>query len=75
MAIAIAQQVATYLTRGVIRDAVNVPSISPELLEILSPYLTLCEKLGSLQAQLLTGAPPSMAIACGLTGIVVIWFA
>jgi D-3-phosphoglycerate dehydrogenase len=57
VAIAIAQQVVNYLSRGVIQDAVNVPSISPELLEVLGPYLTLCEKLGALQAQLLKAAP------------------
>jgi len=62
VAIAIAQQVVNYLTRGVIQDAVNVPSISPELLEVLGPYLTLCEKLGSLQAQLLTAAPREVEV-------------
>ena len=62
VAIAIAHQVVNYLTRGVIQDAVNVPSISPELLEVLSPYLTLCEKLGSLQGQVLTAAPDEVAI-------------
>ena len=62
VAIAIAQQVANYLNRGVIQDAVNVPSISPELLEVLGPYLTLCEKLGSLQGQMLTAAPLAVSI-------------
>jgi len=62
VAIAIAQQVVNYLTSGVIQDAVNVPSISPELLEVLGPYLVLAEKLGSLQAQLLSGAPSELAI-------------
>jgi D-3-phosphoglycerate dehydrogenase len=62
VAIAIAHQVVNYLTRGVIQDAVNVPSISPELLEVLGPYLTLCEKLGSLQGQVLTAAPDEVAI-------------
>jgi D-3-phosphoglycerate dehydrogenase len=62
VAIAIAHQVVNYLTRGVIQDAINVPSISPELLEVLSPYLTLCEKLGSLQGQILTAAPEEVAI-------------
>jgi len=62
VAIAIAQQVVNYLGRGVIQDAVNVPSISPELLEILGPYLTLCEKLGALQAQLLRTAPYEVTI-------------
>ncbi len=62
VAIAIAEQVVNYLTRGVIQDAVNVPSISPELLQVLSPYLTLAEKLGSLQGQMLTQAPSELAI-------------
>ncbi len=62
VAVAIARQVANYLTRGVIQDAVNVPSISPELLQVLSPYLTLCEKLGSLQGQMLRAAPRELAI-------------
>ena len=62
VAIAIAQQVVNYLSRGVIQDAINVPSISPELLEVLAPYLTLCEKLGALQAQLLQTAPYEVTI-------------
>ncbi|MCX8072362.1 MAG: phosphoglycerate dehydrogenase [Candidatus Binatia bacterium] len=62
VAVAIAQQVVNYLTRGVIQDAVNVPSMSPELLQVLSPYLTLAEKLGSLQGQMLTQAPRELAI-------------
>jgi D-3-phosphoglycerate dehydrogenase / 2-oxoglutarate reductase len=62
VAIAIAQQVVNFLSRGVIQDAVNVPSISTELLDVLGPYLTLCEKLGSLQAQLLAAAPREVAI-------------
>lgn len=62
VAVAIARQVVNFLTRGVIQDAVNVPSISPELLQVLSPYLTLCEKLGSLQGQMLTAAPREIAI-------------
>lgn len=62
VAIAIAQQVVNYLTSGVIQGAINVPSISPELLQVLGPYLTLGEKLGSLQAQLLSAAPREVAI-------------
>ncbi len=62
VAIAIAHQVVNYLVRGVIKDAVNVPSIGPEQLEILGPYLTLCDKLGTLQAQLLEAAPAEVEI-------------
>jgi D-3-phosphoglycerate dehydrogenase len=54
VAVAIAQQVADFLCRGVIQNAVNVPSLSPEVLRVLRPYLLLAEKLGALQAQLLT---------------------
>ena len=57
VAIAIAQQVVEFLTRGTIHNAVNVPSLSPEVLQVLRPYLTLAEKLGALAAQLAPGAP------------------
>jgi len=46
----------------VTRSAVNVPSVSPELLELLRPYLLLGEKIGSLQAQLLEEAPLQVTI-------------
>jgi D-3-phosphoglycerate dehydrogenase len=62
VAVAIAQQVVDYLVNGVIRDAVNVPSLSPELLEVLGPYLRLGEKLGALQAQIVSGAPLEVVI-------------
>ena len=39
VAIAIAEQVVDFLCRGVIQNAVNVPSITPELLQVLRPYL------------------------------------
>jgi D-3-phosphoglycerate dehydrogenase len=53
VAVAVAEQMVDFLTRGVIRYAVNMPSVSPELLNLLRPYLTLGEKLGSLQVQML----------------------
>jgi D-3-phosphoglycerate dehydrogenase / 2-oxoglutarate reductase len=48
----IADQIVAYLLYGSVKNAVNVPSISPELLSTLRPYATLVEKMGSLQAQL-----------------------
>jgi D-3-phosphoglycerate dehydrogenase / 2-oxoglutarate reductase len=62
VSVAIAEQVVNYLATGAIKDAVNVPSIGPEQLEVLGPYLTLCEKLGSLQGQLLAAAPAEVTI-------------
>ena len=36
----------------VIRNAVNAPSVEPEIYEKMQPHLELAERLGSLQAQL-----------------------
>jgi D-3-phosphoglycerate dehydrogenase len=66
VAVAIAQQVAEFLCRGVIQNAVNVPSLSPEVLQVLRPYLLLAEKLGALQAQLI--AEPPLELALHATG-------
>jgi D-3-phosphoglycerate dehydrogenase len=48
----VARQIVDFLQRGVIVNAVNVPSISNELLDTLRPYLALAEVLGSFEAQL-----------------------
>ncbi len=56
VAIAIAEQVRDFLTQGVIRNAVNVPSVSAEVLEQIRPYIVLGEKLGRFQGQLCPGA-------------------
>jgi len=55
VALAIAQQVADVLVRGLVRNAVNVPSVDAETLKELRPYLTLAEKMGSFLAQLAEG--------------------
>lgn len=65
VAIGVAEQVVDFLTRGVIRYAVNVPSVSPELLSALRPYLSLGERLGSLQVQMLATFPKEVHIEYG----------
>jgi D-3-phosphoglycerate dehydrogenase len=50
----IASQLVGYLQRGIIRNAVNFPSISSKAYDRLRPYLMLAEKLGTLQGQLCT---------------------
>lgn len=62
VAVAIAEQMVEFLLQNVTRNAVNVPSISADLLDVLGPYLRLGEKLGSLQAQLLEEAPKELSI-------------
>ena len=57
----IARQTADYLQNGVITNAVNFPSISPEAMERLRPYLNLAERMGSLMGQLMTH-PANVAI-------------
>ncbi len=56
VAIAVAEQVRDYLLEGLIRNGVNVPSVSAEILEQVRPYLVLGEKLGRFQGQLCPGA-------------------
>jgi D-3-phosphoglycerate dehydrogenase / 2-oxoglutarate reductase len=48
----IAEQVRNYLLTGAVKNAVNMPSISPEEFKKLEPYLQLGEKLGNFVAQL-----------------------
>jgi len=55
VAIAIAEQISAYLTTGEIRNAVNFPSVSAELLSVIQPYVNLAEKLGKFEAQLIKG--------------------
>ncbi len=50
--IEIAEQIADVLAGGVIRNAVNMPSIDAASLKILGPYLDLGAKLGALVQQI-----------------------
>ncbi len=56
VSVAVAEQICDYLLNDVVRNAINMPSISPELLGEVGPYLRLAEKLGSFQGQLCPGA-------------------
>jgi D-3-phosphoglycerate dehydrogenase / 2-oxoglutarate reductase len=62
VAVAIALQVAEFLTKGTIQNAVNAPSLSPEVLQVLRPYLGLAEKLGALAAQLAPETPTEVSV-------------
>ncbi|MBW1771639.1 MAG: phosphoglycerate dehydrogenase [Deltaproteobacteria bacterium] len=48
----VAEQIVAYLLRGTVKNAINVPSLSSELVTILRPYAILAEKMGSIQTQL-----------------------
>lgn len=52
VAIAVAEQIADYLVRGTIRNAVNFPSIPADQVSALQPYIALADRLGSFASQL-----------------------
>jgi D-3-phosphoglycerate dehydrogenase len=51
VASAIADQVIAYLLHRTIQNAVNVPAVSPEVLDRIGPYLDLAENLGGFLSQ------------------------
>ncbi|MEW6515985.1 MAG: phosphoglycerate dehydrogenase [candidate division FCPU426 bacterium] len=53
--IVIAEQIRDALKGGLIRNAINIPSVSPELLKDMAPYLELADCLGRFQAQVMDG--------------------
>lgn len=62
VAIAVAHQIIDYLKNGTILNAVNVPSVTGELLTKLAPYLALADQIGRLQAQLIRGPLKEVAL-------------
>ncbi len=59
----IALQVREYLTKGVIQNAVNVPSISEEEYQQMRPYIALAERLGIFLAQSCEGGVEEMCLS------------
>jgi D-3-phosphoglycerate dehydrogenase len=51
VALVIAEQVKEALKGGRVRNAVNMPSLDPKMLEMLMPYLVLSEKIGAFHSQ------------------------
>lgn len=62
----IAHQIAAYLIRGEVSNAINIPSIAPEKIVQLEPYLHLARKLGKLLSLMCEGALTELSI--GLYG-------
>jgi D-3-phosphoglycerate dehydrogenase len=62
VAVSVASQIIDCLTTGTIINAVNAPSVSGELLTRLEPYISLGDRMGCLQAQLIRGGVEEVAI-------------
>lgn len=62
LGIQVAVQVKDYLAEGVIKNAVNLPVLSPEQYRKVRPYLALAERLGSLVSQAADERPARIRI-------------
>lgn len=58
----IAEQMVDALKGGMVRNALNMPSIDPKVLEALRPYLELGEKLGTFVQQLSSGCVEKLRV-------------
>jgi D-3-phosphoglycerate dehydrogenase len=58
----IANQVREYLKRGVIQNAVNMPSIDDQQYAKMKPYIALAEKLGAFLANVVSGSLQEISI-------------
>ncbi len=63
VAIQIAEQMAEYLTRGAVSNALNSPSVTAEEAPRLKPFIALAEKLGAFAGQLSESAVKEIEIS------------
>ncbi|MBF0294150.1 MAG: phosphoglycerate dehydrogenase [Magnetococcales bacterium] len=52
VAVQIAEQIADFLLKGTVQNALNIPAVSENELSTLRPYLNLADKLGSTLGQM-----------------------
>lgn len=55
VAVDVAEEIVAALRGQVVKNTVNIPSVKPEVMAGVKPYLNLAEKLGKFQAQLVDG--------------------
>ncbi len=58
----IAEQVGAVLSGGIATFAVNMPAVSPETMDAISPFFELCENMGSLFVGLFEGSLQSIEV-------------
>ncbi len=63
VAVEIAECVRDALLGKALRNAVNFPSLEPEALEVLSPYINLAEKMGKISSQLISGRIKNVTVS------------
>jgi D-3-phosphoglycerate dehydrogenase len=55
VSIQVAEQIVDFLTKGVVKSAVNAPTLAKEHVEAVGPYVRLARKMGAFAAQLHKG--------------------
>jgi len=55
VAVDVSEEIVAALAGNVVKNTVNIPSISPKTLAAVKPYLALAEKLGRFHSYLVTG--------------------
>ncbi len=71
--IQIAAQVLEYLKRGVIQNAVNMPSLDDQQYAQMRPYLALAEKLGAFLANVVSSSGSVQQISLRYSGRIAEW--
>jgi D-3-phosphoglycerate dehydrogenase len=69
----IASQVREYLKRGVIQNAVNMPSIDHQQYTQMQPYIALAEKLGAFLANIVSASGSIQEISIRYSGRLTEW--
>jgi len=62
VAIDVVEQIIEVLKGGAARSAVNIPSMKPELIAPVRPYMSIAEKLGKFASQIVKGAVTKVSV-------------
>lgn len=55
VALDVAEEIVAALKGELVKNTVNIPSLSPKTMAVVKPYLSLAEKMGKFTAQLISG--------------------
>ena len=58
----VAEEIVAALKGGFVKNTVNIPSLSPQALAVVKPYLYLAEKMGRFTAQIICGRVSQLEI-------------
>lgn len=62
VAVDVVEQIIEVLKGGAARSAVNIPSMKPELITPVKPFMGIAEKLGALASQIMPGAVSKVVV-------------